>query len=90
MFDYPVYSLEGGTVTLKVGEGTVQVWSTTQNPGYYVHVEKDGPTEVKVEFESNDHKSVLTAHFENGELKADSSESGDGGDDGGGGGGGDD
>ena len=66
---YQTYSLVGGTVTLAVESGTVVVASAVANPGFQAEVEKSGPTEVKVEFESNDHKSELTASFEDGELR---------------------
>ncbi|MGA9596699.1 MAG: hypothetical protein WBV06_11100 [Acidimicrobiia bacterium] len=81
-FSYPIYALKGGTVTLEVGDGTVRVYSAVPNAGYAYHNEKDGPTEVEVEFDSNDHKSTLTAHFEGGELKVVQNEGRDGGDDG--------
>jgi hypothetical protein len=80
---YETYTLIGGTVTLEIGEGTVHVASASPNLGFARHVEKDGPTEVKVEFEGNQHKSTLTAYFESGEIKAIPKESGEGGDDGG-------
>ena len=66
---YQTYTLIGGTVTLAVGNGDVRIASAVANAGFDTDIERDGPVEVKVEFESNDHKSELSAHFENGELE---------------------
>jgi cytoskeletal protein RodZ len=65
---YQTYTLIGGTVTLSIGNGQVSVFSVAVNTGFRVEIEKDGPHEVKVEFESNSHQSELTAKFEDGEL----------------------
>lgn len=75
--DYKTYSMVGGTVTLAVGDGQVSVASVVANPGFHAEVEKNGPNEVQVEFEGNEHKSELTAQFEGGELKVRTSEEGE-------------
>lgn len=71
---YKTYPLIGGTVTLGVADG--QVWIVALDPaaGFDADIEKDGPLEVEVDFESNTHKSELTAKFENGELKVSTEE----------------
>lgn len=66
---YHTYTLIGGTVTLSVGNGEVRVASVAPNAGFDADIEKGGPIEVEVDFESNDHKSELSAKLENGELK---------------------
>lgn len=68
------YTLVGGSVTLSVGNGEVWVVSAVPAPGFRVEIEKPGPIEVEVDFESNDHKSELSAHLENGELKVEKEE----------------
>ncbi len=68
------YTLIGGSVTLSVGDGEVWVVSAVAAPGFRTEIEKAGPVEVKVEFESNDHKSELSAKLESGELKVEKEE----------------
>lgn len=74
---YETYSLVGGTVTLAWGDGVVSVAAVDPNLGYRAETEQEGPAEVKVEFESNDHKSVLRAYFDDGEPKVTKNEEGD-------------
>jgi hypothetical protein len=66
---YQTYTLIGGTVTLSIGNGEVRIASAVANAGFDTDIERNGPRQVEVEFESNDHKSELSAHFENGELE---------------------
>ncbi len=68
------YTLIGGSVTLSIGNGEVWVVSAVAAPGFRTEIEKAGPVEVEVEFESNDHKSELSAHLEQGELKVEKEE----------------
>ena len=58
---YHTYTLIGGTVTLSFGNGEVRVASVAPNAGFDADIEKGGPVEVEVDFESNDHKSELSA-----------------------------
>lgn len=62
---------------LEYGGDAVWVISAVPNAGFYSEVDQAGPVEVKVEFESNDHESQLTAHIENGELKVSIDEKGE-------------
>lgn len=66
---YLTYPLVGGTVTLGVANGEVWIVSLDPAAGFDADIEKDGPHEVEVDFESNTHKSELSAKFEDGELK---------------------
>ena len=66
---YKTYPLVGGTVTLGVANGEVWVVSLDPAAGFDADIEKDGPNEVEVDFESNTHKSELSAKFEDGELR---------------------
>lgn len=66
---YPTYDLVGGTVVLRVANGTVAIESVVPQPGFSYRPEKTGPDEIDVAFVGDDHKSVLTAHFEDGQLK---------------------
>ena len=61
-------------MVLAFGNGEVNLVSATPRPGFGVDPEHTGPTEVEVKFESNDHKSKLEAHVENGELKVETEE----------------
>jgi len=79
---YETYTLIGGTVTLSFGNGEVRVVSVAPSAGFDADIEKSGPIEVEVDFESNDHKSELSAKIENGELRVETEEEpGDGDDD---------
>ena len=68
-------------MTLSFGNGEVRVASMTPNAGFDADIEKSGPIEVEVDFESNDHKSELSAKIENGELKVETEEEPRGSDD---------
>ena len=69
--DWRTRSVEttGGNVLLRYRPGEVAYQSATPAPGYQVEVEKQGPPEVKVEFESESHKVEIEADWEDGELK---------------------
>lgn len=54
----------GGTLTLRYRPGEVTYQSATPAPGYKVEVEKPGPPEVKVEFESESQKVDVEASWE--------------------------
>lgn len=77
------YDLIGGTVTLAVGNGEVNLVSAVPRPGFDADYEHTGPKEVEIKFESQDHKSKLEAKWESGELEVDIEEEphGDGDDD---------
>jgi hypothetical protein len=79
---YKTYDLLGGTVVLWWGEDTVGVQSVVPRTGYSYKPDKTGPEEVDVAFVGDEHKSVLTARFEDGEPRVDKKEEGEG-DDGG-------
>ena len=64
----------GGTVLLRYRPGEVAYQSATPAPGYQVEVEKQGPPEVKVEFESQSHKVEIEAAWDGGDLKVSVSE----------------
>lgn len=68
---YPTYDLTGGTVVLAFGNGEVNLVSATPRAGFSADYEHTGPVEVEVKFVSNDHKSKLEAHVDNGELRVD-------------------
>lgn len=72
--DYETVDLIGGTVILSYGNGEVRVVSATPRPGFTYEAEHTGPVEVEVKFVSNDHKSKLEAHVDNGELRIDKEE----------------
>ncbi len=61
-------------MTLSVGNGEVWVVSAAPSAGFDVDIEHAGPKEVEVKFESNDHKSELSAKFEDGELRVEKEE----------------
>lgn len=58
----------GGTVNLRYRPGEVTYQSATPAPGFQVEVEKAGPPEVRVEFESESTKVEVEASWEDGGL----------------------
>ena len=66
------YDTIGGSVTLLVGNGTVSLATAVPKPGYSAEEkERDDPTKVVVEFESEDHESKLEARWEGGVFTVD-------------------
>lgn len=74
-----MYELIGGTVTVRVGAGTVDLISVAPKTGFATKVKDDGPDKVKVTFTSNTHESKFEAEFEDGvyEFKIDENPIGD-------------
>lgn len=58
----------GGTVILRYRPGEVAYQSATPAPGFQVEVEKQGPPEVKVEFESESEKVEIEASWKDGDI----------------------
>jgi len=64
----------GGTVLLRYRPEEVAYQSAIPAPGYQVEVEKQGPPQVKVEFESQSQKVEIEAAWDGGDLKVSVSE----------------
>ena len=60
------YDLVGGSVTVEVGNNTVNLAGASPKAGFGMDVENSGPEKVEVEFESEDHDSHFSARFEDG------------------------
>jgi cytoskeletal protein RodZ len=58
----------GGTVILRYRPGEVTYQSATPAPGYQVEVEKPGPPEVRMEFESESRKVEVEASWQDDGL----------------------
>jgi hypothetical protein len=56
----------GGSVTVEVGSGTVDLAGASPKAGFNMDVENSGPEKVEVEFKSDDHESDFSARFEDG------------------------
>lgn len=67
----------GGVVILRYRPGEVAYQSATPAPGFHVEVDKQGPPQVKVEFESQSSKVEVSAEWSDGDLKVEVSEEGD-------------
>ena len=66
------YDTVGGSVTLLVGNGTVSLATAVPKPGYSAEEkERDDPTKVVVEFDSEDHESELKARWDGGVFTVD-------------------
>jgi len=71
-------STAGGTVVVKYRPGEVVYQVASPAAGFRVEVDKAGPPEVRVEFESENLKVDFRARWNNGELDIEISESEDG------------
>lgn len=62
------YDLVGGTVSVRFSGGdTVELLFATPADGFDVEIDDAGPAEVRVEFESDDHRSRLRARWSGGQ-----------------------
>ena len=77
------YSLVGGSATLRFEPGRVTVVSAEPAQGFSYDIEGNGTAEVRVEFESDDHRSRLKGSWEGGprERIEEDADTDDGGDD---------
>lgn len=60
------YALVGGSATLRYEPGRVSVVTAEPRQGFTVEVEGDGTAEVRVEFDSDAHRSRLRGAWEGG------------------------
>ncbi|MGH8875132.1 MAG: hypothetical protein ACRDVM_07765 [Acidimicrobiia bacterium] len=60
--------LTGGTVTFAHRPGEVVFVAAVPAPGFAAEVDDQGPDEVRVEFESPEHRSELRVRWDGGEL----------------------
>lgn len=58
----------GGTVVLRYRPGEVIYQTATPAAGYKVEVDKQGPPEVEMEFESEEDKVEIDAAWESGDI----------------------
>ena len=58
----------GGTVIVRYRPGEVEYQSATPAPGFQVEVDKAGPPDVKVEFESEEQRFEVEARWNDGGL----------------------
>ncbi len=65
------YTLIGGQVWISADEPNVAFVNAVPKAGFSVEVEKSGPKEVEVKFESADHQSEFRARWKDGELAID-------------------
>ena len=65
------YTLVGGQVWISADEPDVAFVNAVPKAGFSVEVEKSGPKEVEVKFESADHQSEFRAGWKDGELDID-------------------
>jgi hypothetical protein len=71
-------STNGGTVVVKYRPNEVVLQAASPAAGFRVEVDKAGPPEVRVEFESENLKVEFRARWSNGELDIEITESGEG------------
>ena len=64
------YTAEGGTITVRFSCGTtVELVSASPNAGFQMDIKNEGPEEVDVEFESDDHESRIRARCADGQPR---------------------
>lgn len=68
---------KGGTVVVSYRPGEVRLDTAVPLPGFQVEIEKPGPPEVDVEFESADLRVRVEAGWDDGSLEIDVEESSD-------------
>lgn len=62
-----IFHLQGGSVAIEYGAEVELLWASPA-AGFRAEVKKQGPPEVEVEFESEEHESRFRAEVVNGEL----------------------
>jgi hypothetical protein len=62
------FHLQGGNVSAGCSGTSIQLLSASPNSGYSVDVNKSGPDEIDVRFESTDHRSELRANCQTGHV----------------------
>jgi len=73
------YDAIGGSVTLLVGDGTVSLASAVPKPGFSAEEkERDEPSKVVVEFDSEAHESKLVARWDDGTFTVEIDEESEG------------
>lgn len=73
------YDAIGGSVTLLVGDGTVSLASAVPKPGFSAEEkERDDPSKVVVEFDSEAHESKLVARWDDGAFTVEIDEESEG------------
>jgi cytoskeletal protein RodZ len=60
------YALVGGTATLRFAPSGVTVVAAAPNPGFSVETSPEHGNGIRVEFDSDDHRSRVTGWWENG------------------------
>lgn len=60
------YALVGGTATLRFAPSGVTVVAAAPNPGFSVETNPEHGNGIRVEFESDDHRSRVTGWWEDG------------------------
>jgi hypothetical protein len=68
-----VFHLQGGSVAIEYGAGVELLWASPA-AGFRAEIKKQGPPDVEVEFESEEHESRFRAEVVNGELEIDEEE----------------
>jgi hypothetical protein len=68
-----VFHLQGGSVAIEYGAEVELLWASPA-AGFRAEIKKQGPPDVEVEFESEEHESRFRAEVVNGELDVDQEE----------------
>ncbi len=63
------YNLVGGSVTITAASPNVSLVGAVPSSGFTVKVENAGPSEVRVEFDSESWESEFSAKWDDGELR---------------------
>lgn len=63
------YQVEGGWVTIRTGDGSVNLESASPQSGWTVNVEKTGPEEVVVKFKGGEHETTFKADIDHGQVR---------------------
>ncbi len=68
-----VFHLQGGSVAIEYGDEVELLWASPA-AAFRAEIKKQGPPDVEVEFESEEHESRFRAEVVNGELEIEQEE----------------
>jgi hypothetical protein len=65
------YSMRGGTVSIRYRQGEVRLQGAVPAPGYEADIDHEGPDEVRVTFDGDEHETEFRARWRDGQLDVD-------------------
>jgi hypothetical protein len=63
--------MRGGTVSIRYRQGEVRLQGAVPAPGYEADIDHEGPDEVRVTFDGDEHETEFRARWRDGQLDVD-------------------